>query len=167
VQQISQEDFEELTAIEPPQLKFIGKMKGKVNVYLLDEKKLKKTLKNDYDEVNTFNKTFYKVRNKGKQYLLDKKTEKLIALPPHTLLLNEDALYMTQDRKFKKYTEGQPEGTFYLEQDEKAFFWNINTQQLTPTEKIVPFPSDNQSPNKPQNQTLRNRKRNSPKQKKR
>lgn len=162
VQQISQEDFEELIAIEPPQLKFIGKMKGKENVYLLDEKKLKKTLKNDYDEITTFNKTFYKVRSKGKQYFLDKKTEKLTALPPHTLLLNEDALYMTEDRKFKKYTEGQPEGTFYLEQDEKAFFWNINTQQLTPTERIIPFSSDNQML-KSQNQPLQNRERNTQK----
>jgi len=162
VQQISQEDFEELIAIEPPQLKFIGKMKGKENVYLLDEKKLKKILKNDYDEITTFNKTFYKVRSKGKQYFLDKKTEQLTALPPHTLLLNEDALYMTEDRKFKKYTEGQPEGTFYLEQDDKAFFWNINTQQLTPTERIIPFSSDNQML-KSQNQPLQNRKRNTQK----
>ncbi|MFN3316061.1 MAG: hypothetical protein ACK40K_04555, partial [Raineya sp.] len=97
---------------------------------------------------------YYWVRNKAKNYLLEKNTEKLILLPEYTLLKDGEETYQADRRERKKYAEGQEKGTFYVEQDDKAFFWNIKTQKLTPTEKIVPFEKadrKNQAVGKPKN----------------
>lgn len=139
IEKIYKEDFEDIRFLEMKPLQVIIRHKAKENVYVIEDKKIRKLYKNDYDKIEPLNKGYYLVSNKAKKYLLDKKTEKLTALPKYTLLKDGQEQYQVGKRESKKYAEGQEEGTFYIEQGEKAFFWNIKTQKLLPTEKIIPF----------------------------
>lgn len=139
ITKIHQEDFDDLRQVQPKPLLLIGKQKGKENVYKLENKQLTKTLNTDYDKVDVFNKEYWLVRSKAKNYLLHKNTQELIALPKYTFIKDGEEKYRANKREKKKYAEGQEAGTIYLEQDDKAFFWNTKTQKLIPTEKISPF----------------------------
>ncbi|GAB4484473.1 MAG: hypothetical protein OHK0045_00150 [Raineya sp.] len=144
-EKIHKENFEDLRQVEISPIVLIGKLKGKESLYLLENKKLQKILKEEFDQIEKLNKKYYWVRNRGKKYLLDKKTEKLIPLPEYTLLKDGQETYPISKREYKKYAEGQEQDTFYLEQEDKAFFWNVNTQKLIPTEKVKPFEKEEQN----------------------
>lgn len=168
IEKIHTENYEDLRQAELNPIKLIGKLKSKENVYVLENKKLKKLFKNDYDKIEMFNAEYYWVRNKAKNYFLEKNTEKLILLPQYTLLKDGEETYQVDRRERKKYAEGQEEGTFYLEQEDKAFFWNVKTQKLSPTEKIVPFEKGNRKEqviSKPKNKSNNEKKTNKPRKK--
>ena len=149
VEKIHKEDFEDIRFLEAKPLQVIIRNKAKENVYTIENKKIQKLYKNDYDKIEQFNKNYYLVNNKARKHLLDKKTEKLTPLPEHTLLKDGEEFYQVNNREKRKYAEGQEEGTFYIEQGEKAFFWNIKTQKLVSTEKISPFEKKNNNIIKP------------------
>lgn len=148
-EKIHKEDFEDVRFLGTQPLEVIIRSKSKENVYRIDNKKIQKVYKKDYDKIEKFNKNYYLVIDKAKKYFLDIQSEKLIALPEYTLLKDGNELYQAGKREKKKYAEGQEEGTFYLEQGEKAFFWNINTQKLVLTDKINPFDTSTTKKMKP------------------
>lgn len=139
IDKIHNENFEDLRQIHIKPIVFIGKQKSKENIYSLENRQLKKKLKAEFDKIEKFNKEYYWVQNKAKKYLLDKKTEKLILLPEYTLIKDGAETYKIQRGKeieIKKYAEGQSTETIYLENKEKAFFFNPKTQELKETKKV-------------------------------
>ena len=148
IEKIHKDEFEDIRFLENNPTLVIIKSKNKENVFAVENKQLKKLYKNDYDKIEKFNKEYYLVRNKGKNHLLDKKSEKLFVLPEYSLLKDSEDTYQVGRKEHKKYTEGQEEGTFYIEQENKAFFWNVKTQKLAPTEKVKPFEKEKQNEDK-------------------
>jgi hypothetical protein len=139
IDKIHKEGFDDLRQIEINPSLFIGKLKNKENIYSIENRQLKKSLKAEFDRIEKFNKDYYWVQNKAKKYLLDKKTEKLIPLPEYTLIKDGGETYEIPNSEKLEKNEARkyaPEGIIYLEQNEKAFLFNPKTQELKATEKI-------------------------------
>ncbi len=136
IDKVHREGFDDLRQIEINPILFIGKLKNKENIYTIENRQLKKSLKADFDRVEKFNKEYYWVQNKAKKYLLDKKTEKLIPLPEYTLIKDGGETYEMPNSEIVEIRKYAQEGIIYLEQNEKAFLFNPKTQELKATEKI-------------------------------
>jgi|GEM_PF-5090003 len=133
--------------------------KRKQKIVILEGEKVLPYLKDEYEKIQSFNEKYWYAQNLLKKMLIDKKTQKIWLLPPHTRIEDGKRLYMTMvdsQRVMKPFAENQPEGTFYLENEEKAFFWRPNENKLIPTNKVVELGKGNEKnmenkPTVPQN----------------
>lgn len=140
--------------------------KKKQKIVILEGEKILPYLKNEYEKIQNFNEKYWYAQTLLKKMLIDKATQKVWLIPPHTRIEDGKRLYMTivdSQRVMKPFAENQPEGTFYLENEDKAFFWRPTENKIIPTAKIKEFGKEekelnNQQPqnnNSPQNNPSR------------
>ncbi len=132
--------------------------KKKQKIVILEGEKILPYLKDEYEKIQSLNEKYWYAQNLLKKMLIDKNTQKIWLLPPHTRIEDGKRLYMTivdSQRVMKPFAENQPEGTFYLENEEKAFFWRPAENKLIPTNKVIELNKNkNRKDDEPNNNAL-------------